>query len=276
MTKDYLIGLPIHQWPKKKDSRQLILPPPGYCFIVADVESQETKLMTCFSQDRAFLEIYTEGLNPHAYTASRISGVDYGDIVQGKAENERLAVIYKAGKITNLGENYRMGAATLWKNAHTQWGLTPTKEDVKNWVRVWRSTYGGVIAHWKRLINRARMLGYAETVAGRRFYIDQWSKNRWSSESSAIMHPVQGSGADMKYLAIAAMRSKFPELTFWGEVHDEIIYTVAVGGDIRNLCKRVKKVLDSLPYKAAWGWCPDIPFTWSVGYGKTWGDIEDV
>jgi DNA polymerase-1 len=243
--------------------------------------------MTNISQDEAFLEIYSEGLNPHAYTASKISGVPYKEIIEGKETDDRLATIYKAGKITNLGKNYRMGVKTLWTNAHTQWGLTPSLDECNQWNKTWLSTYKGIQIQWANFIDKARHKGYAETLAGRRFYIHEWHRYKWASESSAIMTPIQGSGADMKYLAIAVMRKRFPELTFWGEIHDEIIYTLDIKsidnltGDpyrtaSRAICCQVKKVLDNLPYEKAWGWKPSVPFTWSVGYGKNWKEINNV
>ena len=276
--RKFPVGLPMHQIPKQGDFRKFIEAPPGYCFIVADVDSQETKLMTDFSNDPAFLEIYAKGLNPHAFTASKIAGISYNEIIRGKDHDDRLATIYKAGKITNLGENYRMGARTLWRDAHTQWGMTPTEAEARNWVRIWKSTYCGVISQWDRFIQKARHNGYAETLAGRRFYISQWSKYRWASSSSAIITPIQGSGADMKYLAIAAMRKKFPELIFWGEIHDEIIYLFKpeIWEDNIKICKRVKQLLDNLPYEKAWGWKPKVPFTWSVSYGLNWKEQTEV
>lgn len=274
-SKKFPVGLPMHQIPKQGDYRKFILPPEGECFIIADVDSQETKLMTDFSRDPAFLEVYAEGLNPHAYTASKISGVPYKEIVEGKEQDDYLATVYKAGKITNLGGNYRMGAKTLWKNAHTQWELTPTLAEAQNWTKIWRQTYQGVTQQWDRFTRRAATSGYAETLAGRRFYIHKWHTHKWASESSAIMIPIQGTGADMKYLAIAAMRKKFPELTFWGEIHDEIIYTMPVKGftltaSVEGVCKNVKNLLDNLPYEKAWGWSPKVPFTWSVTWGNNW------
>jgi len=99
--------------------------------------------------------------------------------------------------------------------------------------------------------------------------------------------PIQGSGADMKYLAIAAMRQKFPELTFWGEIHDEIIYTVsyktaeeltgwAYPDSAETICAKVKKLLDNLPYRKAWGWEPKVPFTWTVSHGLNWKELHDI
>jgi DNA polymerase-1 len=283
--------------PKQGEYRKFILPPEGHCFIVADVDSQETKIMADFSEDPVLMRIYSRGLNPHAITASAISGVQYAEIVEHKkGKHEDL---YKGGKVTNLGKNYRMGhkgydrrgahhTSTLYRNAHVKWGLTPTEQEVYHWGETWNKTYNGVIDQQKIFIEKATYYGYAETLAGRRFYIHKWDrKHRWKSEGSAIMHPVQGSGADMKYLAIAIMREKFPFLDFWGEIHDEIIYTAKISeimeitgwaypDSTETICELVKKVLDGLPYEKAWGWIPKIPFTWTVSYGLNWKDLKEV
>jgi hypothetical protein len=60
------------------------------------------------------------------------------------------------------------------------------------------------------------------------------------------------------------------------EMHDEVIWAVDDSADIEKVCKEVKEILDNLPYKAAWNWEPTYQFTWSVGYGKNWGEVTDV
>jgi len=103
-----------------------------------------------------------------------------------------------------------------------------------------------------------------------------WGKVKWKSSSSAIMVPIQGSGADMKYLAIAVVRQMFPELVFFQDVHDEIIYFIPVTLDVLDYGARLKQCLDNLPYFDAWGWTPTIPFTWSVSYGPNWGKLKEI
>lgn len=276
MAKEHPIGIAFHQWPKQGNYRRFLKAPPGYFMIAADVDSQETKLMADYSRDAALLEIYAKGLNPHTLTASKISGAPYQEIEAGCDKDEKLEILYKGGKVTDLGENYRMGTRTLWNNAHVQWGLTPTLAEAGHWKKVWRSTYTGVPAQWDRFIELARFNGYAETLAGRRYYIDDWGKSKWKSEASAIMVPIQGSGAEMKYLAIAVMRHRFPHMKFWDEIHDEIIYLCPTSYDLLAACRNVKHALDNLPYKEAWDWEPVVQFTWTVAYGDNWGDMEKV
>ena len=232
--------------------------------------------MTNYSQDPAFLDIYAKGLNPHGVTASEISGIPYSEIMEGKGVDDKLDIVYKGGKVTDLGENYRMGEYTLWKNAHVDWGLRPTLKEAAQWRNTWLSLYKGVPQQWKEFIRLAKTYGYAETLAGRRFYIDQWGRNKWKSEASAIMVPVQGSGADMKYLAIAIMRASFEYLRFWGEIHDEVIYLCPNSYDPATECDKVKTVLNNLPYKEAWDYEPTVPFTWTVKWGYDWGTLEEV
>jgi DNA polymerase-1 len=323
MAKEFPIGIPLHQIPKDRAYRRLIKPPPGHVFIVADVDSQETHLMAEQSKDEALMDVYVNGLNPHGLTASKIGNCSYDDVVNGKqGKDAYFERLYKSGKVTNLAKNYRCGIQSTYEMAHVQ-GQMPdvTKDEVKTWLDVWKATYKGVPKYWDKAIEKAKYYGYAETLAGRRFGIhlferneiikylsnsaeykkaDQKKKNeminliRWKSESSAIMVPIQGSGADMKYLAIAIMARRFPELTYWGEIHDEIVYTYKIPlpsfngiyfsprGDrldvetlTRPKCKEVKKALDNLPFKKAWGWRPEIPFTWTVGYGTSWGEIKE-
>ena len=283
------IGIPAHQMPKEGLYREFVEPPVGFTILAFDVEQQETGLMTWYSQDARLLELWREGINIHAFTAAEISGLPYTDIVAGKDNKvPRMVMLYKAGKVTDLGKNYRMGHkgyddrkgvhhyATLYKNAHEKWALTPTEDEVFHWGDTWERAYKGVPKQWDNFVGIARKVGYAETLAGNRFYIDMWGKYKWSSTSSAIMVPIQGSGADMKHLAIAVIRRKFPELIWWKDIHDEIMYLYPEHKDCVEMAVRVKQCLDELPYFAAWGWQPNIDFSWSAAYGLNWGSLKGV
>ncbi|MCK4825780.1 hypothetical protein KA005_59075, partial [bacterium] len=150
----------------------------------------------------------------------------------------------QSGKVKNLSANFRCGAKKTYEQAHVNWGMSDvTIEEVYHWNDAWKRLYKGIPNYWKEAIFKAKQRGYAETLAGRRFYIDRWIKDRWASESSAIMVPIQGTGADMKYLAIALMRMTFPELAFWGEIHDEVIYVSRIKPTPEYLLK-IKRVLD--------------------------------
>jgi DNA polymerase-1 len=290
MAKQLSIGIPAHQMPKEGRYREFIIPPPGYTFLAADVEQQETGLMADYSQDPRLLELWREGINIHAYTAEEISGMPYSDILAGKEAKEPKAVkLYKGGKVTDLGKNYRMGHkpwndkkgihhyATLYKNAHEKWELTPTEDEVFHWGDTWERTYKGVPKQWDKFIQIARTKGYAETLAGNTFHIHLWGgKWRWKSESSAIMHPIQGSGADMKYLAIAVVRYALPELIWFKEIHDEVMFLIPIDMDYMDMAARLKNCLDNLPYFESWGWKPTIKFTWSVSYGPNWGSLKEL
>ncbi len=286
----YSIGLPAHQMPKEGLYREFVEPPEGYQLLAADVNQQETGLIADYSQDVKLLELWHGKINIHANTASDISKMSYSDIMSGKEDTGTKAFKnYKAGKVTDLGKTYRMGHkgyddyktglhhyATLYKNAHEKWELTPTEEEVRHWGDTWVQSYKGVPKQWTKFINLARTKGYAETLAGNRFYIDMWGKYRWASESSAIMVPVQGSGADMKYLALAVVRHTFPELIFFKDIHDEIIYCISLNLDVIEMGARLKHCLDNLPYFEAWGWQPTIDFTWSVSFGPNWGSLKEI
>ena len=38
----------------------------------------------------------------------------------------------------------------------------------------------------------------------------------------------------------------------------------------------LKKTLDNLPYKQAWGLVPPCPLPWDVKIGPTWGDLQEI
>lgn len=184
------------------------------------------------------------------------------------------------GKIVsncNLSMQYRVGEKKQRVMARVQYGLDKDITTIKRWRALYHSTFPEVKQHWQRAVSKARAVGYAETLAGRRYYIDKWGQDdKWSSESSAINFPIQGTGADMKNLAITAMTTKFPELEFLYDVHDGLFAWAPKSREGIELCKEVRECLNNLDYESAWGWKPRIPLPWDLSIGVNWGGMKEV
>ncbi len=75
-----------------------------------------------------------------------------------------------------------------------------------------------------------------------------------------INYPVQGTGAEQKYLAIAAMKPLMIELgaRFFLDMHDGLYYDVP-DENVEAFAVRGKAILDNLPYRQAWGFTPPDP-----------------
>ena len=274
-------GCALHQWPRSKELRKLILPPPGKKLVEFDASGQENRFMAILSQDQTMTNIFKNDMDIHSYMGSQLAGIPYDAFMKLKAEgNEQVvgASGYRyQGKFNNLSNQYRIGAKKQRIQARVQYGMTVEFMTVVDWQRSYHNTYPGVRQYWKDSIKRAQALGYAETLGGRRFYLNMWSGDRkWSTESSAINTPIQGSGADMKELAVAVLTRKYSdEFEYAFDLHDALFgYVDEDMPDERLLDMR--KTLDDLPYKEVWGFEPPIPLPWDCQVGPNWGEMREL
>jgi DNA polymerase I-like protein with 3'-5' exonuclease and polymerase domains len=99
----------------------------------------------------------------------------------------------------------------------------------------------------------------------------------WSLESTAINYPIQGTGADQKYLALAVLRPYMVRegIYFAWELHDGLYFYVPEKKAAKAQAD-IKCLLDNLPYKKAWGFAPPVPMPWDCKVGESWGQLKEV
>jgi hypothetical protein len=93
--------------------------------------------------------------------------------------------------------------------------------------------------------------------------------------STAINYRIQGTGADQKYLAIAALSSLYRKYNayFAWDLHDGI-YSFVPEDKSKAFAAEAKHLLDRLPYKKAWGIVLPIAMPWSCKIGPSWGMLK--
>ena len=239
--------------------------------------------MAEFSRDENMLHIFKNGEDFHSHTGSAISGIPYPEFMERKHANDPIITgehgLRYCGKFVGLSNQYRVGAKKSRFMARVQYGLDESIHTIRAWQAAYHRKYSGVRSYWGMAIRKAKEAGYAETLAGRRFYLHSWAgDDQWGSESSAINFPIQGSGADMKELAIAFMAELHPEFEFTFDLHDGLFYTLDVSSKeiAEQLILKARTTLNNLPYESAWGWKPTIKFPWDAAYGTDWGHMEEL
>jgi DNA polymerase I-like protein with 3'-5' exonuclease and polymerase domains len=146
----------------------------------------------------------------------------------------------------------------------------------KGWQDAFHQSFLEIKPYWSKAIAKGKALGYAETLAGRRFGLEFWSgEDRWSTESSSINHPIQGSGADMKELAIRELATHYPEQLFWFDLHDGLHMLVPVDYPESKLLE-ARAMLDNIDYEKEWGVKLDVPLTWDVQVGERWSSLKEL
>ena len=270
-------GFAIHQTKRSPVYRRVLIPPDGFTLIEYDAAGQEYRFMALQSQDETMLTMCQPGEDGHAYMGARIGGVPYARLRQAAAAGDPQAKeARQLGKVANLSLQYRTSARRLRDVARTSYGVLLTEQQAVLAHQTYRETYIGVPQYWRSAISTARSRGYAETLAGRRVHLPRvWARSlAWSLESTAINYPIQGTGADQKYLALAVLKNSMRQdgVYFYFELHDGIILIMPTN-KVDTLCRKYKKLLDTLPYKAAWGHDFEIPLPWDCKIGRSFGEL---
>jgi DNA polymerase I-like protein with 3'-5' exonuclease and polymerase domains len=133
--------------------------------------------------------------------------------------------------------------------------------------------------YWERQIRQTQKLGYVETFAGRRVQVKgDWNGDfAWKMESTAINYPIQGTGADQKYLALSVLKPYCLKhgIIFFLDYHDGLLFFVP-----ERLAEKaaveMKAKLDNLPYQKAWHFTPPVPLNWDAKIGSSWGDLVEL
>lgn len=174
---------------------------------------------------------------------------------------------------------YRTSADTLRNVARVQHKITMTPPQATAIHATYRLAYPRVDRYWKDQVRLVKTQGWVETVAGRRINLgtgDTWGDQDWAKSSAAINFPVQGTGADQKYLALAVLRNALPDYDghFYYELHDGL-FVIVPHAKSEGAGHRLKHMLSNLPYKKAWG--VDLPIHFPVDgkRGPSWGKLKE-
>jgi DNA polymerase I len=275
-------GFALHQEPRNKKFREKIIAPPGYTIVEFDAANQETRWMAELSNDGTMKALCEPGQDMHSYMGARIdTRWTYETLAQAvKADDKVAKNIRMAGKVGNLSCQYRTSAGKLLSVARVQYDLDMELPLAARIHSTYRRTYLSVPRYWDKQIAKVQRLGYAETLAGRRVEVKgDWSrgsKTKWALESTAINYPIQGVGAEQKYLALAKLKdeaySKY-DAHFFMDLHDGI-YNLVKDDQVEKFIMTCKKILDTLPYQEAWGYTPSVPLPWDASFGPSWGMLK--
>lgn len=273
------IGFAIHQMVRGPVYRETIVAPEGYTLVEFDAAGQEFKWMAVASKDATMLELCLPGEDAHSYMGSRITRVDYREMIRLVHEGDKVAKAGRQlGKVANLSLQYRTSAPKLRVTARVQHNIPMDETQARFIHRTYQQTYQGVPRYWEKQIAMTRRLGYVETFGGRRVQVvGEWDgRMGWSMGSTAINYRIQGTGTDQKYLALAVIRPYLTEIGayFGWDLHDGI-YLYVPDRKVEKAVADIQQMLDNLPYARAWGFTPPIPMPWDCKVGKAWGSLKE-
>ena len=277
IKKKFKSSIAMHQIPRKATRvRKMIVPPEGYDILEFDASGQESRLMAYISRDPVMMKIFADNLNFHSMTGASIIGMDYDDFEQARSlekDSGPLTEARQRGKLTNLACNFRISGKALAKQAFEKYDVMISVSTGLHLVKTFVNSYSGVQKYWENSIFEGKANGYVETLGGRRFKLKYWREERWGTESSAIMVPIQGSGAAMKEVAIAELHKHHPEFRFCLDLHDASFGYVK-SEIAEQVFKDVEKTLNKINYAPYWGKQPDVALPYEGKMGKSFADVK--
>ena len=181
-----------------KEIRKAFVPEPGCQFFSADYSQIELRVMAHLSGDENMVEVFREGKDLHAATASNI----YKKPIEEVSRDERTK-----SKRANFGIIYGITVFGLSER------LNISRDESKLLLDGFFETFPKVKDYMERAKEEARQKGYVTTLFGRRRYLpDINSQNatvRGFAERNAINAPIQGTAADIIKVAMIRIHERF-------------------------------------------------------------------
>lgn len=235
--------------------REAFIAPGGYKVIAADYSQIELRIMAHLSQDTNLLQAFSEGLDVHSATAAEVFGVNIDDV---SSEQRRHA------KAVNFGLIYGMSRFGLAKQ------LQITNDEAAHYIATYFARYPGVEEYMESTKQKAKELGYVETLFGRRLYLPQINASngmlRQAAERTAINAPMQGSAADIIKIAMIETQKWLdqdkPDCYMVMQVHDELVFEVAAD-KVDEYSAKISEIMSKAVEIS-------VPLVVDVGVGDNW------
>ena len=217
-TNPNLQNIPIRD-AQGKEIRKAFIPDADSVFLSADYSQIELRIMAHLSGDVNMMDAFNSGLDIHTATAAKIYKIPLEEVtsdMRRKAKTANFGIIYG---ISVFGLSDRLGVP---------------RAEAKELIDGYFETYPGVKTYMDSCIQRAKEMGFVETLLGRkRFLADINSQNnvvRGFAERNAINAPIQGTAADIIKIAMVRIQKRLlhenlqAKMTM--QVHDELNFTV--------------------------------------------------
>ncbi len=233
--------------------------PEGWKFLAVDYSQIELRLLAHLSGDEHLVRAFVEGEDFHAETAARVFGVPVGEVTP---------LLRSRAKAVNFGIVYGQQAYGLSQTLHI-----PQRE-AQGMIDSYYAAYPGVRRFLDETVARARELGFATTMWGRRRLVPDISARnamvRAAAERTAMNHPMQGSAADIIKIAMQrvqrALNERGLESRLIMQIHDELDLQVPDGEleEVRDLVSRTMEGVADL----------SVPLVADASWGDNWAEAK--
>lgn len=238
-----------------KEVRKAFIPDEGELFFSADYSQIELRLMAHLSQDKNMVEDFNSGHDIHQATAAKIFKVPIEEVT---------STMRRKAKTANFGIIYGISAFGLAERMEVSRG------EARQLIDDYFATYPGVKEYMDKSIEKARQLGYTETLLGRRCQLpDINSRNavvRGYAERNAINAPIQGTAADIIKVAMIRIDKRMREEGLKSkmilQVHDELNFSVVPAEKEQLQALVINEMQNAIQLS--------VPLYADCGWGENW------
>jgi DNA polymerase I len=214
-----LQNIPIKTPEGRKVRQAFVAADDDHTLLSADYSQVELRLIAEMSGEQAMLEAFQTGQDIHSATAAKIYGIPIEEVSSDQRRN---------AKTVNFSIIYGAGATNLSRQ------LNIKRQEAKELIDQYFMQYSGLKKYMEQVVEKAREVGYVETLLGRRRFLrDIHSRNslaRSAAERMAINTPIQGTAADLIKIAMIKIQEKIDSLGLKSkmilQVHDELVFEV--------------------------------------------------
>lgn len=227
--------------------------------VAADYSQVELRVMAHLSQDPAMIEAFNNEQDIHSATAAKIYKKEISEVSKEERSNAKSA---------NFGIIYGISVFGLSAS------LEISRADAKTLIDGYFDSYPKVKEYMDKSIEKARELGYAETIYHRRRYLEDINSSNMTTknfaERNSINAPIQGSAADIMKLAMIRLHKSLKENNLKSiitlQVHDELVLEVEKD-ELEQVLLIVKESMQNAAEL-------NVPLTVDVRYADNWLDAH--
>lgn len=236
--------------------RGLFVPGADYeMLLTADYSQIEMRVMAHLCEDPALIAAFVAKEDLHSYVGSHIFGVEPSAVTS----DMRAKV-----KAVSYGLVYGLSSFGLSK----QLGISV--DEARMLMKDYFDRFGAVRQYLQSVVQKARDLGYTETIMGRRRYLPNLNSDvhrlREVAERAALNSPIQGSAADIIKLAMLGVSQRLLEEDLRSrlllQVHDELVLEI-FSGEVEVVEGIVREEMTSAVDLL-------VPLDVNIGFGKNW------
>ncbi|HEX9979932.1 MAG TPA: DNA polymerase I [Flavobacterium sp.] len=250
-----LQNIPIRTERGRQIRRAFIPRDENHTLISADYSQIELRIIAALSGEPNMIESFRNGEDIHKSTAAKVFNVPAEEVTREQRSH---------AKTVNFGIVYGVSAFGL----SNQTSLS--RSESKDLIEAYYETYPRLKSYINEQVQRAREIGYAQTISGRRRYLkDINSQNavvRSAAERNAVNAPIQGSAADIIKIAMINIHKKLVSENWKSkmllQVHDELVF------DVHN--SELEAIKPMIRYEMENAFMLDVPLVVDMGEGENW------